>query len=57
MLRHVRRYKAALAQQPTSTYLAHDGLKVVAVLCGLVGGTFVATSMYALGVTGTYLGD
>ncbi|KAL9940322.1 hypothetical protein V8E36_001027 [Tilletia maclaganii] len=50
-------YNEALKQQPTHPLLARDEAKYVgAALFGL-GNLFVLTSMWALGVTGTYLGD
>ncbi|KAK1074704.1 Phosphatidyl-N-methylethanolamine N-methyltransferase [Friedmanniomyces endolithicus] len=50
-------YEAALRAQPTHPLLLHPVAQALAV--GLVGsGTvLVLTSMYALGITGTYLGD
>ncbi|KAE8259053.1 hypothetical protein A4X13_0g1269 [Tilletia indica] len=50
-------YNEALKAQPTHPLLQRDEFKYLgAVLFGL-GNLFVLTSMWALGVTGTYLGD
>ncbi|CAG8733806.1 40081_t:CDS:2 [Gigaspora margarita] len=50
-------YKVALEQQPKSSFLQNDLIKGLAALLFLAGNIFVLSSMYALGVTGTYLGD
>ncbi|GAA97151.1 uncharacterized protein L969DRAFT_84431 [Mixia osmundae IAM 14324] len=50
-------YQKALLDQPTSLLLAYGEFKIIAVLLMLSGTVLVLTSMYALGVTGTYLGD
>ncbi|OAL50517.1 phospholipid methyltransferase [Pyrenochaeta sp. DS3sAY3a] len=50
-------YKSALADQPTHPTLLLPLVKYAAVPLFLMGNTLVLTSMYALGVTGTYLGD
>lgn len=53
-------YHQALEQQPTSILLSvtyADIVKPLAVVLFGVGNVLVLTSMYALGVTGTYLGD
>ncbi|KAI8050235.1 phospholipid methyltransferase-domain-containing protein [Syncephalis plumigaleata] len=50
-------YKTALEHQPVHPLLAYGEFKVIAVLLVLAGNVLVLTSMYALGVTGTYLGD
>ncbi|KAK0519971.1 Serine/threonine kinase [Tilletia horrida] len=50
-------YNEALKLQPTHPFLERDEVKYAgAALFGL-GNLFVLTSMWALGVTGTYLGD
>ena len=51
-------YHDALLQQPTFQPLVDSVLvKAAAVATFGLGNIFVLTSMYALGVTGTYLGD
>ncbi|GAA6032903.1 hypothetical protein JCM8097_000040 [Rhodosporidiobolus ruineniae] len=50
-------YQLALADQPTHPALKYTEVKFLAAALFAVGGTFVVTSMWALGVTGTYLGD
>ncbi|BGP19319.1 hypothetical protein JCM10213_006193 [Rhodosporidiobolus nylandii] len=50
-------YKEALLDQPTHPFLHYTEVKIVAAVLFAVGGTLVVTSMWALGVTGTYLGD
>lgn len=50
-------YNEALADQPTSPLLQNPLVKYSAVPLFLTGNTLVLTSMWALGVTGTYLGD
>jgi methylene-fatty-acyl-phospholipid synthase len=50
-------YTRALAQQPSHALLAHPAAAAVAVALLAVGNVLVLSSMYALGVTGTYLGD
>jgi len=50
-------YKQALEQQPTLTILAHPIVQLIAKACFTIGATLVATSMWTLGFTGTYLGD
>jgi methylene-fatty-acyl-phospholipid synthase len=49
-------YKTALEHQPVHPILAYGEFKVIAVLLVLAGNVLVLSSMYALGVTGTYLG-
>ncbi|KAI8059610.1 phospholipid methyltransferase-domain-containing protein [Gongronella butleri] len=50
-------YHEALAVQPTLAVLEQDAVKAVAAVCFVVGSTLVVSSMWALGFTGTYLGD
>ncbi|CAG8592925.1 7511_t:CDS:2 [Cetraspora pellucida] len=50
-------YKMAIDHQPKSSFLQNDLIKGLAALLFFTGNTFVLSSMYALGVTGTYLGD
>ncbi|KAF2856241.1 phosphatidylethanolamine N-methyltransferase [Plenodomus tracheiphilus IPT5] len=50
-------YNEALAAQPTHPTLLSPLIKYSAIPLFLTGNTLVLTSMYALGVTGTYLGD
>ncbi|CAG8459010.1 26207_t:CDS:2 [Gigaspora rosea] len=52
-----KRYKVAIDQQPKSSFLQNDLIKGLAALLFCSGNIFVLSSMYALGVTGTYLGD
>ncbi|KAM0791917.1 hypothetical protein ACM66B_004171 [Microbotryomycetes sp. NB124-2] len=50
-------YQVALSEQPTLPLLEHAEFKLIAIACFIVGGVLVLSSMWALGVTGTYLGD
>ncbi|KAG2201954.1 phospholipid methyltransferase-domain-containing protein [Mucor mucedo] len=50
-------YHNALAAQPSHPFFDQDMVKISAVLLFLTGNVLVLTSMWALGVTGTYLGD
>ncbi|OCF40009.1 methylene-fatty-acyl-phospholipid synthase [Kwoniella heveanensis CBS 569] len=50
-------YLNAVKDQPAYLPLAHPGVKALAAALFLAGQTFVISSMWALGVTGTYLGD
>ncbi|WWD18301.1 hypothetical protein CI109_102751 [Kwoniella shandongensis] len=50
-------YLGAVKDQPALAVLAHPGFKVLAAILFAAGQTFVISSMWALGVTGTYLGD
>ncbi|GAA5821554.1 hypothetical protein JCM11251_000906 [Rhodosporidiobolus azoricus] len=50
-------YQKALSEQPTHAFLHYTEFKALAAALFAVGGTLVVTSMWALGVTGTYLGD
>lgn len=50
-------YERALRAQPSHPLLETGLARAVAVVLLVAGNTLVLTSMYALGVTGTYLGD
>ncbi|GCE99400.1 phosphatidyl-N-methylethanolamine N-methyltransferase [Zygosaccharomyces mellis] len=50
-------FKKALADQPTSPILDDDMITVTGRFCVIIGQVLVATSMWKLGITGTYLGD
>ncbi|KAK7535862.1 phospholipid methyltransferase-domain-containing protein [Phyllosticta citribraziliensis] len=50
-------YHAALSHQPTHPLLLSPVAKLASLALLAAGNTLVLTSMYALGVTGTYLGD
>lgn len=50
-------YKQALDLQPTLAVLGRDEYRLVALVSFITGTILVVSSMYALGVTGTYLGD
>ncbi|KAJ2818276.1 Phosphatidyl-N-methylethanolamine N-methyltransferase [Coemansia furcata] len=50
-------YSQALNDQPTAAWLDNSLVRLVAGLLFAGGMIFVTTSMYALGITGTYLGD
>ncbi|KAF2199232.1 phospholipid methyltransferase [Delitschia confertaspora ATCC 74209] len=50
-------YNEALSSQPSSTALQSPLISLSSIPLFLTGNTLVLTSMYALGVTGTYLGD
>lgn len=50
-------YEQALREQVTSDLLTGDQFKYLGYLFFGLGNLFVLTSMYALGITGTYLGD
>ncbi|CCH60862.1 hypothetical protein TBLA_0D03630 [Henningerozyma blattae CBS 6284] len=50
-------YERALAAQPVSALLTGDYVKCAGYLSIGVGQVLVLTSMYQLGITGTYLGD
>lgn len=51
------RVSDALADQPTWEALGHPAVVVLAVALAAFGLTLVVTSTWALGITGTYLGD
>ncbi|KAI5776761.1 phospholipid methyltransferase-domain-containing protein [Geopyxis carbonaria] len=50
-------YEKALRDQPGLDILQEDGVKYLAGTLFISGNILVITSMWALGVTGTYLGD
>lgn len=50
-------YDRALAEQPTLPVLDQPGVRAAAAALFTTGSVLVASSMWALGVTGTYLGD
>lgn len=51
------RYNKALADQPANELLTHSAFKAIGAGLFLAGQVFVLSSMWALGFTGTYLGD
>lgn len=51
------RYTQALSLQPTLPILASVEFQYLAVASFVIGSILVVSSMYALGITGTYLGD
>ncbi|WFD29531.1 hypothetical protein MSPP1_000542 [Malassezia sp. CBS 17886] len=50
-------YQTALVHQPTCPLLEHPAFRALAAALFVAGSVLVVSSMYALGVTGTYLGD
>lgn len=50
-------FQAALLHQPTVHGSAYPEMKLVAVAMCALGATMVLSSMWVLGITGTYLGD
>lgn len=50
-------FNKALTQQVAVIFLVNEGVKCFSILCFAVGQLLVLTSMYQLGITGTYLGD
>lgn len=50
-------YYHALQTQPSCSYLEHPFVKLIGYALGGFGHILVLTSMYTLGITGTYLGD
>lgn len=50
-------YKLALEDQPKLPVLQYGEVRLVAMLLWGAGSILVVSSMWALGVTGTYLGD
>lgn len=50
-------YESALRQQPVSAILSNDKLAYIGIAYIALGQVLVLTSMYQLGITGTYLGD
>jgi methylene-fatty-acyl-phospholipid synthase len=52
-----KRYHRALEEQPEKEILPEPFATLVPAVLFFVGQTFVITSMWALGITGTFLGD
>ena len=52
-----RRYQRALNDQPRVPMLPEPYATMVPIIMFAMGQTFVLTSTYALGITGTFLGD
>lgn len=50
-------YNQALAMQPTNPALQNTPVRALAIVLFIAGNVFVLSSMWMLGVTGTYLGD
>lgn len=50
-------FQAALQHQPVAPALQYAEVKVLAAVLFAIGSTLVATSMWSLGITGTFLGD
>ena len=50
-------YQQALRHQPVSESLQYAEVKIVAAVLFAIGSTLVLTSMWQLGITGTFLGD
>ncbi|GAA5938210.1 bifunctional phosphatidyl-N-methylethanolamine N-methyltransferase/phosphatidyl-N-dimethylethanolamine N-methyltransferase [Sporobolomyces koalae] len=50
-------YQVALSEQPTHAGLHYTEFKLLAAISFALGAVLVVSSMWALGVTGTYLGD
>lgn len=50
-------YAAALAEQPTYEPLTHVAVRALGIALILIGTVLVVSSMWVLGITGTYLGD
>ncbi|OAV93232.1 hypothetical protein PTTG_07720 [Puccinia triticina 1-1 BBBD Race 1] len=50
-------FKQALDNQPSHPLLSHPAIQLLARLAFAAGATLVGSSMWALGITGTYLGD
>ncbi|KAJ1923736.1 Phosphatidyl-N-methylethanolamine N-methyltransferase [Tieghemiomyces parasiticus] len=50
-------YHMALEHQPKAEWLDYGEVKIVAAVLWAVGTVLVVSSMYRLGITGTYLGD
>ena len=53
----MHRFERALASQPHLSALSHPLIQTLAYALIITGQLFVWTSIYALGITGTYLGD
>jgi phosphatidylethanolamine/phosphatidyl-N-methylethanolamine N-methyltransferase len=54
---HQTRYHRALEEQPRYAMLPEPLATVVPLALGAVGQLFVISSTWALGITGTFLGD
>ncbi|BGO94501.1 hypothetical protein NBRC10512_000304 [Rhodotorula toruloides] len=50
-------YQTALGDQPSHPFLHYTEFKILAAILFLTGTTLVVTSTWALGITGTFLGD
>eukprot|EP00126_Sphaerothecum_destruens_P010100 Sdes_comp20675_c0_seq6m16101 len=50
-------FERAIATQPKANILQNSFVKLVALLLFLASSSLVLSSMYVLGITGTYLGD
>jgi len=50
-------YQQALRHQPVSESLQYAEVKILAAVLFAIGSTLVLTSMWQLGITGTFLGD
>ncbi|ODV84971.1 hypothetical protein CANARDRAFT_234774 [[Candida] arabinofermentans NRRL YB-2248] len=50
-------YKEAILEQPTSDLLNNIYIKLIGLICFSIGSIFVSSSMFKLGIVGTYLGD
>lgn len=50
-------YRSALVDQPVAAVLEYAEVKILAAALFVAGSTLVVTSMFKLGVSGTYLGD
>lgn len=59
MLTHIsqRSFKRSLGDQPTLDILDTPAVQALATLFFVFGNVLVVTSMWALGFTGTYLGE
>lgn len=57
LTRYICRYKEALLKQPTLAIFGTLPYQALAAWSFAVGSVLVVSSMWALGVTGTYLGD
>ena len=51
------RYHLALLDQPQMALLSEEYRIIVSAALFIIGQTFVITSTWALGITGTFLGD
>lgn len=50
-------YERALTRQPTWELMQHPAIQAAAIVSFISGSVLVGSSMWVLGVTGTYLGD